>query len=121
MAALPPLTLTRAGSSASVFSTATVEPLKASLISKRSMSALVMPSFSKHLGTAQMGATSTYFMSMPYEAWAPMVAMMVQPSASALSRLITTTAAAPSLMIEALPAVVTPPCLKAGFILANCS
>ena len=47
--------------------------------------------------------------------------MMVQPSASALSRLITTTAAAPSLMIEALPAVVTPPCLKAGFILANCS
>ena len=62
----------------------------------------------RHFGIARIGATRTYFISMPAEAWAPMVARMVHPNSSAFSRDITTTAAAPSLMIEALPAVANP-------------
>ena len=80
-----------------------------------------MPSLFRHLGMAQMGATSTYCMSIPYEAWAPTLAMTVQPRVSARLRDMTTTAAAPSLIIEALPAVPKPPFLKAGFMAARAS
>ena len=118
---LPPFTLTLKGSSLSVFSTATVEPLKASLISKRSTSSMVIPSFFKHLGMAQIGATRIYFRSIPYDAWAPMVAIISQPNSSALSLDMTTTAAAPSLMMDAFPAVPFPSFLNAGFIFDKCS
>ena len=100
---------------------ATVDPLKASLISNKSTSSMVMPSFFRHLGIARIGATRTYFISRPALACAPTVAMTGQPSSSAFSRDISTTADAPSEIIEELPAVVTPPFLKAAGIFAKSS
>ncbi len=80
-----------------------------------------MPSFRRHFGTARIGATSTYFMSSPADAWAPTAARTRQPSAAAVSSAMTTAAAAPSLITEALPAVANPFFWKAGLILANSS
>ena len=60
-------------------------------------------------------------MSKPNDAWAPTVAMILQPISFALSLDITTTAAAPSLMTDALPAVPFPSFLNAGFIFDRAS
>ena len=121
-ATLPPLTFTFSGSRPSSRSTATVEPLKASLISKRSTCLDVDAFFLEALGDGQDGGDEHVFHVEPGRGLrADGREHLAAERRRAFSSAMTTTAAAPSLMTEALPAVVTPSFLKAGFILASAS
>ena len=53
--------------------------------------------------------------STPTVVWSKIRARGSRPSASAFSRVISSTAAAPSEICEELPAVILPSSLKAGF------
>ena len=57
--------------------------------------------------------------STPTVVWSKIRARGVRPSASAFSRAISSTAAAPSETCEELPAVILPSSLKAGFSAAR--
>src|SRR5699024_2870783 len=85
---------------------------KASLASIRSISSSVMPAFASALRVEKTGPMPITFGSQPAEAVATMRAMGLTPSSCAFSALITTIAAAPSLMPEALAAVTVPSFLK---------
>jgi len=63
----------------------------------------------------------THSGATPLVAWATMRAMGFAPSCWALAALVTTRAAAPSLVLGAFPAVTVPSFLKAGFSLRNVS
>ena len=59
--------------------------------------------------------------STPTVVWSTIFARGVRPSCSAFSRVISSTAAAPSETCEELPAVILPSSLKAGFSEASFS
>ena len=87
----------------------------------RSISATFISSFFISLLTAATGPTPMMEGSTPPRAPPTQVAIGLTPSSLAFSSLITTMAAAPSLIPEALPAVTMPSFLKAGFRRARVS
>ncbi len=78
-----------------------------------------MPSFSQALITALAGCSCSDASGPATTPWAPISASQLSPSSSALARLITTTAAAPSEICEAEPAVMVPSLVNAGRSLAS--
>ena len=86
----------------------------ASLISTRSRSVGSMPSLAQALAMARAGWDWRVESGPATTPWAPISAIQVRPSSSALVLLITTTAAAPSEIGEAEPAVMVPSLLNAG-------
>src|SRR6516225_6392963 len=120
-ATAPPLTLVFAGSSPSSWITARACTAKASFSSKRSTSWSFQPTFLSSACTALTGAIITHLGSTPLTAWPTTRAMGSVFNSLALSAEVTISAAAPSLVPGALPAVTVPPGLKAGLSLAKAS
>ena len=87
---------------------------KASLASTRSRSEAFQPAFSSALREAGIGPVPMIAGSTPAVAQEAMRASGSMPRFSASSAVISTTAAAPSLRPEALPAVTVPSLEKAG-------
>ena len=110
----PPLGFNFSRSKPSSFPTATDWAANASLASITSKSPISIPAFAITFFVAATGPMPMIRGSTPARAPATHVAMGVTPSSFAFSSLITTTAAAPSLMPEALPAVTIPSFLNAG-------
>src|SRR5919109_86471 len=88
---------------------------KASLISIRSSSEGCQPARARQRFDAGTGPMPMYFGSTPAEANALIRAIGLSPSSFTLRAEASTTAAAPSLMPEALPAVTVPFLSNAGF------
>ena len=114
MAMAPPFTLTLLVSQPISLFTAQAWAAKASLISSRSRSCGFQPARSSALRDALTGPMPICAGSRPVVAKLAMRPSGVRPSAAALAALMTITAAAPSLMPEALPAVTPPALSKAG-------
>ncbi len=108
-----PFGLTFAGSRPSAFDTAHACAANASFASITSRSATVMPARSSSLFVACTGPMPMYAGSTPACAYETRRARGFAPRLSATPRSISTTAAAASLMPDALPAVTVP------FSLAN--
>ncbi len=117
----PPLTLTFSGSQPRSLLTASACAAKASLASTRSRSSTVQPAFSSALRLAGIGPVPMIDGSTPQVAQETMRPIISTPRLAASSALISTTAAAPSLMPEALPAVTVPSLSKAGLSFARFS
>ena len=117
----PPLTLVLPRSALSSFSQARTTEAKASLISKRSMSSIDRPDFSRALAVAGIGPVSMVTGSTPARAKVWKRARGVRPSSLAFSSLMIRAAEAPSEIWLELPAVILPSGLKAGFRLASVS
>ena len=117
----PPFTLTLSMSAWSSFSQARTTEAKASLISTRSMSSIDILAFSRMARVAGMGPVSMVTGSTPARAKAWKRARGVRPRAAAFSSLMMSTAEAPSVICDELPAVTLPSGLKAGFRLARTS
>ena len=115
----PPLTLTLSMSGWCSFSHASTTEAKASLTSNRSMSSIDRPDFSSAFAVAGIGPVSMVTGSTPARAKVWKRARGVRPSSSAFSSLMISTAEAPSVICELLPAVTLPSGLKAGFRLAE--
>ncbi|MNT03981.1 hypothetical protein D3C72_1385430 [compost metagenome] len=115
MAMAPPLTFTLAVSRPSSLTTHSDWAAKASLDSIRSRSATVQPAFSSAFFEAGIGPVPMIDGSTPAVAQEAMRARGSRPRALASSADISTRAAAPSLMPEALAAVTEPSLTKAGF------
>ena len=105
----PPFTLSLLRSKPRSLPTATDCAAKASFASIRSNSSMLMPVLARTFFVEATGPTPMIFGSTPPSAPATKLAIGVTPSSFAFSSLITTIAAAPSLIPEALPAVTTPP------------
>ena len=104
------------------FSQASTTEAKASLISIASMSSSVILARSSTVVVAGMGPVSMVIGSTPARAKAWKRARGRRPSALAFSSLMMSTAEAPSVICEELPAVTLPPSgLKAGLSLASVS
>ena len=88
---------------------------KASLISTRSMSAMVRPALARAFRLAEMGPMPITSGSTPVVATDRMRHRGLQPAAWAAPADMTTTPEEASFMPEALPAVTLPPSLKEGF------
>src|SRR3954453_6430180 len=112
MAIAPPFTLTRSMSGLCSRCQAATTGANASLISNRSMSLIVIPLRSRIFCVAGIGPSSIRTGSQPTVVWSTIRARGVMPSSFALSALISSTAAAPSEICEALPAVIFPSSLK---------
>ena len=110
----PPLTLTFAGSMPSSLLTAQACAAKASFNSNKSTSAAFHPARCKALREAGTGPIPIVAGSSPLVPNAAMRARGFSPSAAAFLAVITTTAAAPSLIPDALPAVTEPALSNAG-------
>src|SRR5712691_8839627 len=104
----PPLTLILLVSQPISLLTAQACAANASLISIRSRSAGLQPAFSRHRREAGTGPMPMIEGSTPEEANALIFASGRRSSSRALAALITNTAAAPSLIPEALAAVTVP-------------
>ena len=118
----PPLTLTLAMSGWSSRSQARTTEANASLISTRSMSSRVSLARSSTVRVAGIGPVSIVTGSTPARANAWNRARGVRPRLVARSSLMMSTAEAPSVICDELPAVIFPPSgLKAGFSLASTS
>ena len=113
-ATAPPWTLIFSWEIPSSFMAANTTTAKASLISKRSISSRVIPARPKTFLMAPMGAVVNHSGSWATEVWATILAMGLRPWALAYSAVVTTTAEAPSLILEALAAVTVPSLSKAG-------
>src|SRR6266852_423659 len=114
-ATAPPFTLTISGLSLSWRVTAMAATAKASFSSTRSTSLLrSQPVLARSFSTASTGAIMTHLGSTPLTACATMRAIGCLPRRAALRSLVTTRAAAPSLVPGALPAVTVPSFLLAG-------
>src|SRR5436305_9247824 len=101
----PPLTLTLAGSQPRSLLTAQACAAKASLASTRSRSSTDQPAFFNASRLAGIGPVPMIAGSTPAVAQDTMRASGLAPRRRAASAVISTTAAAPSLMPEALPEV----------------
>src|SRR3954463_8527489 len=112
MAIAPPLTLTRSMSGLCSRCHAATTGANASLISIRSMSLIDILLRSRIFVVAGIGPSSILTGSQPTVVWSTIFARGVNPSSAALSALISRTAAAPSEICDALPAVMTPSSLK---------
>ena len=111
----PPLTFTFSGPTPRSFIDCTATAANASLISIRSRSLDgAAPSFSSACWMALEGCDWRELSGPATLPWAPISAIHSRPSSSALALLITTTAAAPSEICEAEPAVIVPSLAKAG-------
>ena len=97
------------------FDEAQARTANASLISTRSMSAIVLPAIRRTLRTASIGPRPMISGVRPVAAVATMRASGVRPSSLALVSLMMTSAAAPSLSGQALPAVTVPSGRNTGF------
>ena len=117
----PPFGLTRVGSSPSSSMQATDWLANASLISMTSRSATPIPARASALRTAGTGPIPITSGWTPATAVATTRAMGRSPSALAASASTRSTAAAPSLMPELLPAVTEPPARNAGRSAASAS
>src|SRR6185437_7262794 len=104
----PPLTFTRSMSGESSRFQAATTGAKASLISIRSMSSIFIELRSRILRVAGIGPSSILTGSQPTVVWSTIRARGVSPSSLAFSAVMRSTAAAPSEIWEALPAVMTP-------------
>jgi len=107
----PPFTFSFSGLNPRSRATATDCAANASFASIRSKSSIDMPVFARTFFVDATGPTPMIVGSTPPRAPATNVAIGVTPSSFAFSSLITTIAAAPSLIPDALPAVTTPPSL----------
>ncbi len=76
---------------------------------------------SSSLRVAGIGPVSMMTGSTPTVVWSTIRARARRPSASAFSRVMSSTAAAPSEICDELPAVTLPSSLKAGFSAASFS
>src|SRR4051812_50162994 len=110
----PPLTLTLPVSQPSSLLTAQACAAKASLASIRSRSAAFHPAFSNAARDAGIGPVPMIAGSTPACAHDTMRASGVLPRLAASLAFISTTAAAPSLMPDALPAVTAPALAEGG-------
>ena len=118
----PPLTLTRSMSGWCSFSQARTTDAKASLISTRSMSARRILARSSTFEVAGIGPVSMVTGSTPARANEWNRARGVRPRLVARSSLMMSTAAAPSVICDELPAVTLPSSfLKAGLSWASVS
>ena len=79
------------------------------------MSSIFIPLRSSSFWVAGIGPVSMITGSTPTVVWSTILARGLSPSSSAFSRVISSTAAAPSEICEELPAVILPSSLKAGF------
>ena len=79
------------------------------------------PVFASSFSTASTGAIITHFGSTPLTACATIRAIGFFPSFAAFASLVTITAAAPSFVPGAFPAVTVPSFLNAGFNLPSAS
>src|SRR5271156_5716642 len=121
-ATAPPFTFTFSGLSFSWRVTAIAATAKASFNSTRSTSSSrSQPVFASSFSTASTGAIITHFGSTPLTACATMRAIGCLPKRAAFFSLVTITAAAPSFVPGAFPAVTVPSFLNAGFSLARIS
>src|SRR5689334_20132075 len=116
MAMAPPLTLTLDVSQPSPLFTAQAWAAKASFDSIRSRSAALQPAFFSAAREAGMGPVPMIFGSTPALAQETIRANGLMLRFSASFALISTSAAAPSLMPDALAAVTEPSFAKAGRI-----
>src|SRR4029079_8445090 len=114
VAIAPPLTLTLSVSQPSSLLTAQACAANASLASIRSRSAAFQPAFCSAARDAGIGPVPMIAGSTPACAQDTMRANGVLPSLAASDAFISTTAAAPSLMPEALAAVTEPSLSNAG-------
>src|SRR5476649_1056864 len=114
MAMAPPLTLILLVSQPISLFTAQACAAKASLISIRSRSCADQPARCRHSREAGTGPMPMMVGSSPADAYPRITASGRKPSAAARCALITSTAAAPSLSPDALPAVTLPALSKAG-------
>ena len=122
MATAPPFTFTFSGLSFSWRVTAIAATENASFSSMRSTSlSRSHPVFLSSFSTASTGAIITHLGSTPLTACATMRAIGVFPRRDALRSLVTITAAAPSFVPGAFPAVTVPSFLNAGFSFASAS
>ncbi len=87
----------------------------ASLTSNRSTSPTLQPARASAFFIAGTGAVVNWPGSWAWAPWPAMRAIGVRPSASAVEARISTSAAAPSEIEEALAAVIAPSLAKAGF------
>ena len=85
------------------------------MISIRSMSSIFIPLRSRIFRVAGIGPVSMITGSTPTVVWSTIRARGVSPSASAFSRVMSRTAAAPSETCEELPAVTLPSSLNTVF------
>src|SRR3974390_2422355 len=115
MAMAPPLTFNFDGSQPSSFPTAQDWAANASLASIRSRSPIDQPAFFSAAREAGMGPVPIIAGSTPAVAQDAIRASGSRPRALASLALISTTAAAPSLIPEALAAVTVPSFWNAGF------
>src|SRR5919107_4563483 len=111
----PPQGFTRSMSGASSSAQERTTEAKASFISIQSRSSMPSPAFSSARRVAGMTPVSCMTGSSPMATRARKRALGVKPSACALSRSPTSTAEAPSVSWEELPAVTTPSGLKTAF------
>ena len=86
----------------------------ASLSSKKSTVEISIFAFAKAFGSAFEGATVNHSGSLAASAYPFMVAKGCSPNSSALSLLISTSAAAPSFIVDAFAAVTVPSFVKAA-------
>ena len=121
IAIAPPFTLTLAGSRPSSRITASDCDAKASFSSTRSTSPTSTPTRSSSLRTAGTGPMPITRGSTPATALPTNVPSGSTPSSRAFSSDATTSAAAPSLSPDELPAVTVPPGRNAGFSVASFS
>ena len=119
MAIAPPLTFTFSVSQPRPLFTAQAWAAKASLASIRSRSLTVQPAFSSAFFEAGIGPVPMIEGSTPACAQETMRASGVMPRLRASASVMSTTAAAPSLMPLALAAVTVPSLSKAGRSLAT--
>src|SRR2546426_1218704 len=117
----PPLTLTLAGSQPRSLFTAQACAAKASLASTRSRSSAFQPPFLSAAREDGIGPVPMIAGSTPACDQETMRASTLRPSLAAWLAFISTTAAAPSLMPEALAAVTVPSFSKAGLSLETVS
>ena len=110
----PPLTLVRSSSRPSWRTTATTWAANASFSSTRAISSSERPALRSALGTASTGPMPMIAGSTPAVAKLTSRPSGVSPSCAARSPVITTSAAAPSLIWLLLPAVTVPPAAKTG-------
>ena len=117
----PPFTFTFSSGIESVFKTARLWAAKASLTSNRSTSFIFHPAKSKAFFDEGIGPVPIKAGSTPQLAQDFIETNFSKPFLSANSPDIKVTAAAPSLIPEALPAVTVPSFLKTGFNLDKAS
>src|ERR1051326_4861786 len=121
MAIAPPLTLTLAGSQPRSLLTAQACAANASFASTRSRSSTFQPAFFSAAREAGIGPVPMMAGSTPACAQETIRASTLRPSLAAWLAFMSTTAAAPSLIPEAFPAVTVPSLSKAGLSLETAS